>query len=204
MPATPSVHPKDRGRNQEELVSRADAPLCGISCSVSCHSSLSRMPASSHGRIRPEVGRPVRHICSGNSWSTEWKKLRISASSTQFTLRHDHLCRDSRGWCEFRPAKSRTRSRGSRPRRWRSGAPFAFRSKYREPAAAIAPGVAILSCLVRLCPLRIIASEFIPPDLNGGVVPRCSVGGELTGSPFLPQGCVRLISLQSARPQESQ
>ena len=61
---------------------------CGVPLSVSCHSSLSRMPASSHIRMSRRM-RGSAILCasirSSHSWSTESKKLRMSASSTQFT-----------------------------------------------------------------------------------------------------------------------
>ena len=61
---------------------------CGVPLSVSCHSPLSRMPASSHIRISRRT-RGSAILCASirisHSWSTESKKLRMSASSTQFT-----------------------------------------------------------------------------------------------------------------------
>ena len=61
---------------------------CGVPLSVSYHSPLSRMPASSHIRTSRRI-RGSAILCasirSSHSWSTESKKLRMSASSTQFT-----------------------------------------------------------------------------------------------------------------------
>jgi hypothetical protein len=91
MPATPSVHPKIEDVIRKMLASRADAPLCGVSCSVSCHSSLSRMPASSHRRIRP-VGRPP---CAPHSQrplvvDRVEKATNISVEHPVHAAAHDH------------------------------------------------------------------------------------------------------------------
>ena len=98
---------------------------CGVpapSPSTPCSSST---PASSHLRISRRIrGSAIRcaTIRSIHSWSTESKKLRMSASSTQFTYCViSAVCSAASASCGLRArAETRTRSPGSRLRRWRS------------------------------------------------------------------------------------
>jgi hypothetical protein len=52
------------------------------------------------------IGDPVRQHSQQHSWSTESKKLRMSASSTQFTRwLMIAVCSDDRAWCGLRPGR---------------------------------------------------------------------------------------------------
>jgi hypothetical protein len=91
MPLTPLMDPEIEDVVQEDLGQAWADPL-----SVSCHSSLSRIPASSHIRTsRSTRGSAIlcASIRSSHSWSTESKKPRISASSTQVVDFHRELTR---------------------------------------------------------------------------------------------------------------
>ena len=82
---------------------------CGVPLSVSCFSPLSRTPARSHSSMSRNM-RGSAILCatirSSHSWSTESKKPRMSASSTQFTRwLMIAVCNDDRAWCGFRPGR---------------------------------------------------------------------------------------------------
>lgn len=119
-------------------------PLAGCPLSVSCFSPLSRTPARSHGpmsrRIRGSaiLCATIRH---SHSWSTESKKLRMSALSTRFTRwLMIAVCSASSAMCRLHLAESHRRTRKSRLRR-RHSAPRRLRLGQSCPPAP-APRVA--------------------------------------------------------------